>query len=181
MALEIKSRRSTYDSGRSLHGRGKGRKRFITTIITTIVLLLVFVGAGLGYTWYMGRYKPAKIVETSTPVSRNVTPPPKTVDDNAKVGVSSQTFTDKVVLGKNASISIKTNPLAACSIRVEYNKEASTDSGLVPKKADEYGVASWGWTVEESRPVGKWPVTVTCANAKNSGVLTLDMNVVGAE
>lgn len=181
MALEIKSRRSTYDARRSLHGKGKGRKRFIRTLITTVILLLVFVGAGLGYTWYMGRYKPTKVVETPTPPSKTILPPPKTVDENAKVGVSSQMFTDKVALGKNASISIKTNPLAACSIKVEYNKEASTDSGLVPKKADEYGIASWGWTVETSRPLGKWPVTVTCANAKNSGVLTLDMNVVRAE
>lgn len=181
MALEIKSRRSTYDSGRSLHGRGKGRERFIRTLITVTILLVLLVGAGLGYTWYVGRYKPAKIVETPAPASKSITKPKNTIDENAKVGVSSQTFTDKVVIGKNASISIKTNPLAACSIRVEYNKEASTDSGLVPKKADEYGVASWGWTVETSRPVGKWPVTVTCANAKNSGVLTLDMNVVASE
>lgn len=178
MALEIKSRRSTYAADRSLHGQGKGRKRIITTIITVMLLLFLLIGSGIGYTWYMGRYQPAKIAETPAPSPRDVIPAAKKVDDTARVGISSQSFTDNVVIGKNASLSIKTNPLAACSIRVEYDKQASTDSGLVPKKADEYGVASWGWTVEASRPVGKWPVTVTCANAKNSAVLALDMTLV---
>jgi hypothetical protein len=161
--------------------QGKVRKRIMRAIITIVVLLLLLLFAGMGYTWYMGRYVPPVPVETPKPVTRKTIEPPKQVDETVKVGVSSQTFTDKVMQGNNASISIRTNPLAACSIRVEYNKEPSTDSGLVPKKADEYGVVSWAWTVEVSRPEGKWPVTVTCANAKNSGVLTLDLFVLRKE
>lgn len=182
MALKIKSRKTAYNSERSMHNQGRAAKRVKRFFISTFIVLLLLVIAALVYTWYMGQYKPAPVQEAPAPRQTTTFPKPTaTVDENAKVGVSAQTFTDKVVIGQNASISIKTNPNAACSITVEYNKEKSTDSGLVPKKADEYGVASWGWTVEMSRPPGKWPVSVVCANAKNSGVLTLDMNVVNAE
>ena len=181
MALEIKSGKSTYHSSQNMRQRGVVQRRVVRVIVAIVVLLLLLLFAGIGYTWYMGQYKPAPIVDTPQPKPKTLAEPPKQVDENAKVGISSQTFTDKVVPGKNASLFIKTNPLAACSIRVEYDKQASTDSGLVPKKADEYGVASWAWTVEESRPLGKWPVVVTCANAKNSGVLQLDLYVVKPE
>jgi hypothetical protein len=178
MALEIKSRGSTYHSSKNIRHQGVAKRRIIRTISTIFILLLLLVIAALGYTWYLGKYQKPVVVDTPQPKKNKVIEPPKQFDETVKVGVSSQTFTDKVAPGKNASLYIRTNPLAACSIRVEYNKEASTDSGLVPKKADEYGVASWAWTVEESRPVGKWPVIVTCANAKNSGVLQLDLYVV---
>ncbi len=181
MALDLKSRRATYNATKSIHHRDKTKKRIVVTLVTLLVVGLTIVGAAAGYAWYSGRDAP--IVADETPIPTPVLPKttPQKVDDTVKVGISSQSFTDKVVIGKNALLIIKTNPLAACSIRVEYDKEASTDSGLVPKKADEYGVASWAWTVEESRPVGKWPVTVTCANAKNSGVLALDLNLVRSE
>ncbi len=181
MALDLKSRRTTYNSTKSIHHRDKAKKRIVAALSALLIIGLVVGGGVIGYAWYSGKNAPVVADETPlpTPVSPKTTP--QKVDDTVKVGVSSQAFTDKVVVGKNASLIIKTNPLAACSIRVEYDKQASTDSGLVPKKADDYGVASWAWTVEESRPVGKWPVVVTCANAKNSGVLALDLNVVRSE
>jgi hypothetical protein len=58
---------------------------------------------------------------------------------------------------------VKTNATSECTIVVEYNEVPSTDSGLKPKKADDYGIVSWTWTVEETVPVGKWPVEVVCA------------------
>lgn len=178
MALEIKSRGSTYHSSKNIRQQGVAGRRIIRIVTTVFVLLLLLVIAAAGYTWYLGKYQKPVITDTPQPKSKAVTEPPKQFDDTVKVGISSQTFTDKVAPGNNASLYIRTNPMAACSIRVEYNKEASTDSGLVPKKADEYGVASWAWTVETSRPEGKWPVVVTCANAKNSAVLALDLYVV---
>lgn len=177
MALELKGRRTTYNAAKSIHNRDKVKRR-VARIATAIIIIVLFLVGGAGaYTWYMGRYAPK--VATEAPVPRKTVPQttPQKVDDTIRVGVSKQSFTDKVAPGKNALLIIKTNPLAACSIRVEYDKQASTDSGLVPKKADDYGVASWAWTVEESRPVGKWPVTVTCANAKHSAVLALDLVV----
>ncbi len=74
-------------------------------------------------------------------------------------------------------MTVKTNAAAACNIKVVYDKTASTDSGLIAKVADEYGMVSWGWTVEPSVPLGKWPVKVTCANAKHSAVVQSDLVV----
>ncbi|MEO5691361.1 MAG: hypothetical protein ABIQ64_04195 [Candidatus Saccharimonadales bacterium] len=181
MALDLKSGRTTYNSAKGIHHRDKVKKRIIVTLSSVLVIGLMVVGGIVGYAWYSGQN--ASVIADETPLPTPVAPKttPQKVDDTVKVGISSQSFTDKVALGKNASLIIKTNPLAACSIRVEYDKQASADSGLVPKKADEYGVASWAWTVETSRPVGKWPVTVTCANAKNSAVLAVDLQVVNAE
>lgn len=177
MPLSMKSRRSTYDSSRNMLHQRRKKKRLTRTFVTIIIFILVFLLAGLAYTWYMGRYmtplqttdipkKVKKAETTSTPV-----------DENAQVGVAEQIFTRTVRQGQNASLQIKTNRLAACSIRVEYNKQESTDTGLMPKKADEYGVVSWAWTVEDTRPVGRWPVTVTCANATKSGVHVVYLTV----
>lgn len=170
MALQIKRRRSTYDSRRNMIYHERRKNRWKRTFIASIVVVLMLLLSGTLYTWYIGKYSPVPVAQPiEEPVER-----PKTaetpVDETAKVGVAEQVFTRTVRQGDNASLQIKTNRLAACSITVEYDKRLSEDTGLVPKKADEYGVVSWAWTVEPTRPVGRWPVTVTCANEKNSAV-----------
>lgn len=181
MALQINKRRSRYDARRNMVRAERRKKLWKRFFIGIIVLVVLIVGAGLLYTWYMGRTAPvqqAQKIEEPTPrPKQEVTP----VDETAQVGVAEQIFTRTVAPGENASLQIKTNRLAACSIKVEYDKKVSTDTGLVPKKADEYGVVSWAWTVEPTRPVGRWPITVTCANEKNSGVHILYLNVENKE
>ncbi len=181
MALEINSRRSAYRHGHNMLARQRRRKQIVRVIVSIMILLMLIVVAALIYIWYTGRYQPAPPAPPPSRPKVKVDQPKVVVDETAAVGVSSQLFTNKVPQGKNASLTIKTNPLAACSISVEYNKQASKDSGLVPKKADEYGVVSWAWTVEASRPIGSWPIVVTCANAKKSGVLEVNIEVVPAE
>ena len=39
---------------------------------------------------------------------------------------------------------------------------------------------TWAWTVEASRPLGTYPVEVTCANEAKSGYLRVDL-VVGSK
>ncbi|MGB2786801.1 MAG: hypothetical protein WBB94_00265 [Candidatus Saccharimonadaceae bacterium] len=162
MALKLRSRTSSRGPAGSL-------RRFL---VTSAVLLVIAIGGGFAYNWYMGQYGPKpSIVEPPAPKS-NAPVKPTAIPDDVRVGVAVQVLTSPIKQGSNASIQIKTNPHSACSIRVEYGlkKEASTDSGLVPKSADEYGSVRWSWKVEDSRPVGTWPVTVTCANKKYSGV-----------
>jgi len=108
-----------------------------------------------------------------TPVIKRAKP-----DPNNPSSASIQMFTSSVAPGSNASITVRTNPEAKCTIKVEYNKVPSTDSGLVPKVADEYGIVSWAWTVEEEVPLGKWPVKVTCVHNKRSAVVQGDLMVV---
>jgi len=154
----------------SVRGRARMRRRRRARRIFIFLLILVLLlgGAGVAYAWYTARNAKVSVVEKPTPVTRTLkkaTVPAK----NVPVGVSVTILTSPIKPGSNASISIKTKPLAACSIRIEYNKQPSTDGGLVPKQADEYGVVTWTWTVEPTRPVGKWPIDVTCAEEEKSG------------
>ncbi|OYW85723.1 hypothetical protein B7Z17_01795, partial [Candidatus Saccharibacteria bacterium 32-49-10] len=98
---------------------------------------------------------------------------------DAPIGIALQSFSSPVARGMNSAITIKTNADAACSIKLTYNnKELSKDMGLIPKTADEYGVATWSWKVESGRPPGTYPVEVTCANDKNIGYYMARLVVV---
>jgi hypothetical protein len=143
--------------------------RFVRNIaISVAVLLVIFIGGGAAYTWYMGR---TTVVDTSVADSIDTTPTPviKHVQPaaNANESASVQMLTSPVAPGSNASVTVKTNPSSECTIAVEYNKVASKDSGLRLKTADEFGIVSWTWTVEVSVPLGTWPVKVTCINTAN--------------
>jgi hypothetical protein len=142
------------------------------------VLALLGGSAGLAYTWYVGNndpVTPAVLPETKkTPLTQVATPKAK---PEGPVGVSIQVLSSPVAPGGNASLTIRTRPDAACSITVTYKDQKSTDTGLIPKTADEFGTVQWTWTVESSRPVGKWPVDVTCALGEMSGYVRGDLEV----
>jgi hypothetical protein len=149
------------------------------TLISVGVLLVVILGGGAAYTWYMGEYgadTPAAIAAPveAAPVAAIAPAKPAA---NAKESASIQMLTSPVTPGSNASVSVKTNAASQCTIAVEYNKIASTDSGLTPKVADEFGMVSWAWTVEESAPLGRWPVKITCIYNDQSAVVQGDLVV----
>jgi len=152
--------------------------RFIRNIIiSAVVLLVLLIAAGVAYTWYIGQNNKdvpvAAPLKATTPVVAKPTQP----SANAKEGASVQMITTPVTPGSNATISVKTNSGSVCKIIAEYNKIASTDSGLVAKTADDYGVVSWTWTVGPAVPVGKWPVTVTCVWNNKTAVVVGDLVV----
>ena len=156
-------------------------KKSLKVTAAAVTLLVVAVGAGVGYTWYVGEYgkeNPKAFQETTRATGglQNTSRPK--IPDTATLGASVQSITSPVVPGSNSSIMIKTNPEANCTISVIYDKTPSTDSGLAPKKADEYGLVEWTWTVPANAPLGNWPVKVTCANKKNSAVVENDLRVV---
>jgi hypothetical protein len=147
------------------------------------VVLVLLVSAGLAYTWWMGQ-QPAPAVAVVEEVGdvRPATVTARTMPPDAPVGVSRQMLTTPVLPGENASLTIKTNPAATCDITVTYGElgeteSKSTDSGLTPKVADQYGMVTWTWTVESLRPSGTFPVETTCANEENSGYLRVDLTV----
>jgi hypothetical protein len=148
------------------------------SLISFFVLLVLFVGAGVGYTWYVGNSGPATVVasaptgQTSEPVIKPSKPSP-----NAKESVAIESLTTPVQPGANSSLIIRTLPTSKCSITVVYGTTASKDSGLIPKDADEFGTVSWSWTVSEETPVGHAPVTVTCAYNKQTAVVQGDLVV----
>jgi len=147
-----------------------------TLIGLTTLILLAIVG-GAGYTWYMGEQNlMASNIEKPMP-SRRVEIRPVRQDPNANVGVAIQMLTSPVTPGDNASVTVRTNQRANCNITVTYNDVKSTDSGLMAKTADDFGMASWSWKVEPSAPAGTWPVDITCATKKKSGMVRGDLTI----
>jgi hypothetical protein len=154
-------------------------KSFRNAIISIVVLLILAVGAGAGYTWYMGQQKPAaSSITVATDPEPRYELKAQTPAPDALFGAAIQSLTTPIIPGSNVTAIIHTRQFATCTIVVEYNKVASTDSGLKQKKADDFGVVSWTWTVEESVPVGKWPVTVKCAYGERSVVVIGELVVV---
>lgn len=147
-------------------------------LLSTAVLLVLFLGGGLGYTWYSGQNasEPISIVPVSVSAAPVPMTPPKPTP-NTFVSASVQSLTSPVTPGSGAEVTVRTLRDAKCSITVVYDKVASTDSGLVPKAADEYGMVGWTWTVGSAVPLGKWPVSVKCVNGDKSAVVTADLLV----
>lgn len=165
-------------------GRARARRRRLAMnlFVTILVLLLLGGGAGAAYVWYVGNAKPVEPASLPEPKQNKlnqaaVTPKAK---PEGPVGVSVQVLSSPVAPGGNASMTIRTRPDAACSIKVTYKDQPSTDGGLIPKTADEFGLVQWTWTVESSRPVGKWPVEVTCALGDKSGYVKGELEVANS-
>lgn len=153
------------------------KKTLAKTIRTSFILLVLIIAVGVGYTWFMGQTSPAPVAKVEAPKNKQPAVKHVTVAENAPVGASVQMLTSPVAPGSNASITIKTLPITNCTVSVVYDKIASKDSGLAPKISDEFGSITWAWTVEPTVPAGKWPVTVTCARGKKSGVVIGDLVV----
>lgn len=157
--------------------RRASMRRFVTGLCSLILLAVV---GGAGYTWYMGLEQPVAAEEPAAEIiDRRAQLKPRKLASDAPIGVAMQTYTPDVKAGENASITVKTNPDADCSIVVTIAAQtALMDSGLAAKKADEFGIASWAWTMPVNIPAGKIPVDVTCKNKKNSAVVSQDFIVV---
>lgn len=154
-------------------------KPVVYTTISIVSLLVVFVGGGVAYTWYMGQQVPESPAAIAAPVEARTAPVIKPVKPaaNAPVSASVQNLTSPVAPGANASLTIRTRPEAKCNITVEYDKVASTDSGLSAKVADDFGMVSWTWTVEDTAAIGKWPVKVLCVYKDKSAAVQADLEV----
>ena len=68
-----------------------------------------------------------------------------------------------VKAGRIATVSVKTDPRASCSITVLYKSGPGHAAGLVPHKANAAGVALWSWRVGGNTTSGRWPVVISCA------------------
>jgi hypothetical protein len=148
------------------------------TMITIILLLVLFIGAGVTYVLITDRstnkheLPPVSASLDQSPLPKAVAPGP-----NAPEGVGVELVTSPVTAGSNASITVSTNAGSACTITVSYNGVKSSDSGLVPKVADAYGNVTWTWTVISSVPAGTWPINVSCVYHGRTGVVTSSYQV----
>lgn len=142
------------------------------------MLLILFVGGGFGYTWYMSQNDTAPVVSRPTTTLSTGTIKHAKIAANAPASASIQSLSSPVRPGDNASVTVKGNPTSSCMIKVEYNKVPSNDTGLkLTKILDDFGVTTWSWTVESTVPEGKWPVTITCLYETKSAIVIGDMVV----
>ncbi|MGB3023218.1 MAG: hypothetical protein WBB39_00220 [Candidatus Saccharimonadales bacterium] len=165
------------------HDRGvKGRARRQAAShakkigIIILVVIIIFIVIGIIYTWLVGRQS-STILNDKPAGSGPQIRKPFAPDPDAAVGVAVQLMNSPLRPGENAMVSIRTLPGAVCTIKVEYNKLPVVDSGVIEKLADDYGVATWSWTVSADAPPGNWPVDITCKRNARSGYLHLDFEV----
>ena len=133
-------------------------------LISASILLLIFVGGGIAYTYFMGLPGAQDTIALAAPVTPTPAPVinPTMPAENARESASVQAISTPVSVGTNASMTVRTNAKSTCTISVLYKDVPGTDSGLVNKTADEYGMVTWTWSVNKSVPIGEWPVKVTC-------------------
>jgi hypothetical protein len=110
-------------------------------------------------------------------VVRTPTPPPTPRVTLTPIPVTKTELTARVARGGKATLSVKTLPLAECSIVVEYESGPSQASGLSTRTADAKGVAAWSWTVGRTTTPGSWPITVECSKDGHDGTLALTFDV----
>lgn len=148
-------------------------------MVSSVVLLVVFVSLGAAYTLYMDTSTTPAPVATTIPTSSTTAPVVKPVQPaaNAKESAAVEMISSPVTPGSNATISVRTNPGSTCTIAAVYNNVPSTDSGLTTKSADEYGSINWSWTVGPSVPLGTWPVKITCAYHTQTAFVQADLVV----
>lgn len=164
---------------RYIQGRKKTPFRRIRNILVSIgVLLVLLAGVGVAYTWYMSQNDTAPVVSRPKTTLTTGTMKHTKIAANAPASASIQSLSSPVRPGENASVTVKGLPSSSCVIKVEYNKIASNDTGLkLTKILDEFGVATWSWTVEPTVPEGKWPVTITCMYDTRSAIVIGDLVV----
>jgi len=148
------------------------------TLLTVVILIMVFLGAGAAYVYFADR--PAKPVTTLQVPNPDAEPglfKPSVPRPNSTESAAIEALDTPVKAGNNTSVTVKTLPTSSCTIVVAYNDVASKDSGLVAKTADAYGSVTWSWTVEPAAAVGIWPVKITCGFNGRTAFVQGDLQV----
>ncbi len=151
------------------------------SVISAGILLVLIISGGVAYTYFYGPDgSQAATVAPQSAGEPNTAFKPSKPAANAVESAAIQTITSPVAPGANTSVTVKTNPTSSCKISVVYNGVASTDSGLAPKAANEYGTVSWTWTVANTVPIGTWPVNITCEYHTRSAFVRAELVVAKA-
>jgi hypothetical protein len=151
--------------------------RYVIASIVTLALILLLGGAA--YTWFTDQ-NPAKgspVLTGANNLQSGTSVTAVQPSANAKEGVAVESITSPVTTGTNASVTVMTNPNSACTILASYNKSVNPIANLSAKTADDYGTVSWTWAIDDSVPIGKWLLIVTCVYHGRSGVVEADLQV----
>jgi hypothetical protein len=98
-----------------------------------------------------------------------LTPDPTAKPDASPIPVKVTSVSKSVRRDGTASVAIKTNPGATCSIDVQYKSGSATAKGLDPKKAGTTGSVVWKWKVGRNTTKGTWPIEIDCRLGDRTG------------
>lgn len=157
-------------------------KAIRTAFASAIVLVVLFAGGGLAYTYYSGKNSAdttASAADAAASTTAAANQPVKAARTSSKTpeGVAINLLSSPVARGAAASMSVQTLPYSRCTIVVTYGKALAHAAGLGAVTADDFGTASWNWTVSPSTPVGKGMAAVTCSRDKKTAVVEGDLQV----
>ncbi len=166
--------------------RSAALRKIRNILIAIIVITLLLIAAGLAYSYYTASLASDQPQAAAPKLEQRKEISPTAPNPTAQVGVATSTMELPVQPGKNALFSVRTNAKATCDITVTYGapgeeENQSRDQGLSRKVADAFGSVSWTWTVEPARPLGAWPIEVTCFNDVNVGYLRAKLIVANEE
>ena len=150
-----------------------------SVLVSGVVLSACLILAGAAYTlWVSRNTSQSTAPQAPTQQASSIIPKPHPPSPNAPEGVAVEAMNTPAQAGSQGFISVRTNPGSTCTIKVTYSKITSKAAGLSQQVADSYGSASWTWTIDESAPIGTWPVQVTCAYRGRTGMVIADLQII---
>ena len=155
-------------------------KALRTVLVSMLVLLILFGGAGFAYTYYVDKQNNANGASSNSAVdqqaARAITPtkPSPNSPENASI----QVLDTPIARGQTDLVSVKTQATSTCTIAVTYfGGVMAHDPGLITKTADDFGTVNWNWNVLPTTPLGKGQVKVVCNFYSKSAMVEGDLEV----
>ena len=148
--------------------KNKLLKRAYRWLAVLVVLTVSMVGAGILLMWLMQPKVPDSPAVVAPVIQKPDITSPRKFGPNVPIGSAVQSISSPIAPGNNASVTLRTTEGATCSIKVvrldTHGKELERieDSGLVDKKVDVFGVATWTWTIPNGTVLGVWQADMFC-------------------
>lgn len=154
------------------------RSRFLKALrnLGIIIAVLVLIVAAV-YVVMLWLNKP-QVAHVAEPDATNQQNPafiaPRKPPQDVAIGSSIQAISSPVSPGSNASLTIRTTESAVCSVKVvridAEMREAQrvSDSGLIDKTADDFGVVTWTWTMPADAVIAPWQADINCTRGTKS-------------
>lgn len=148
-------------------------------VFAGVALFIVLTVAGMSYSLFSNNTGPVSPKSTTSTVGADSFRPivPKNPPANARESAAVESATTLVSHGSAASISVRTLPGSKCTIKILYNNTPAIEPGLGAQVADNFGSATWNWTVGPDAPLGMWPANITCSYQGKTAVVQANIEV----
>lgn len=153
----------------------RASKTLRKAVMSALILVILFSGAGLGYTYYMDKQNSANALKSSTNTAdqqQGVTIKPQKPSPNSPESVSLEVLSTPIARGQTNMVSIKTQANSTCTIAVTYfGGIFAHDPGLIAKTADDFGTVNWNWNIGPTAPLGQGTVKINCTFYKKTAMV----------